>query len=554
MDAEADVLVGQPPMFTTDAASELAERGLGLVGAATALGSERDQGFMIIGDDGPLGVLKISNTNEDAAILDMETRAALHVLAVDPSLPIAPPIPVLAADPATFNIRVPGPTGALHFVRANGFVPGRASVDPNELDGNALFGHGVTLARLGRAMRSFFHPSAARTLLWDVQHASALRPMTGAIEDQHRSLVEDVLDRFETFVEPRWPRLRSQVIHGDVTLDNALVDEQGRISGIVDWGDMSFSALVCDLTSALESLLAGRDRDHVIPLAMRFIDGYRSITWLEPDELAGLPDLLCARLVTVAVLFSWQTQRQPDNDYLRRWETTLWPFLGYLVEDGRDRLQARLRVLEEIDDPTLVARRRRVFGPALAPLTYDRPLHLVRGDGVWLFDADGGRYLDCYNNVPVVGHGHPRVADAIARQSRRLNTNMRYLYGPAIELGERLIASMPGGSGLDTVLLVNSGSEANDTAWRLATAWTRARGGLATRHAYHGVTQAITALSPEEWRGDSRPSHVELFDPPRPGSAETDAVAAADDLLEATQRLRERDLAPAVTILDGGFT
>jgi 4-aminobutyrate aminotransferase-like enzyme/Ser/Thr protein kinase RdoA (MazF antagonist) len=554
LNAQRDVLLGEPPTFTAEAASELAARWFGLIGAATPLGSERDQGFLIVGGDGPVGVLKISNTNEDAAILDMETRAALHVRAVDPSIPVAPPLPLLASHPVAYTTQVAGPTGSSHFIRANGFVPGRSSVDANELDGDAVFEHGVTIARLGRALRSFFHPAAARVLLWDVQHALALRPMTGAIDPAHRSLVVAVLDRFETFVVPQWPQLRSQVIHGDVTLDNALVDERGRISGIVDWGDMSFSALVCDLTSALESLLAGRDQDQVVSLAMRFIDGYRSITSLEPNELVVLPDLLCARLVTVAVLFSWQSERHPANEYLRGWETTLWPLLEYLRDEGCARLRGRLRVTDEAPDPGLAVRRARAFGPALAPLTYDRPLHLVRGDGVWLYDADGAQYLDCYNNVPVVGHGHPRVTDAIARQSRLLNTNMRYLSGPAIELAERLVTSMPAGSGLDTVLLMNSGSEANDTAWRLATVWAEAEGGLATRHAYHGMTKAITDLSPEEWRGESRPAHVELFDPPPTGLPETDAVAAANELIRASDRLQERGLSPAVTFVDGGFT
>lgn len=118
-----------------------------------------------------------------------------------------------------------------------------------------------------------------------------------------------------------------------------------------------------------------------------------------------------------------------------------------------------------------------MFGSALSPLTYGRPLHLVRGEGVWLFDADGRRYLDVYNNVPVVGHCHPRVAEAIARHARTLNTNMRYLHEAAIELGERLVATMPEGSGLDAVMLVNSGSEANDLAWRLATTVTGHAGG-----------------------------------------------------------------------------
>src|SRR5947207_4060550 len=140
---DADVLLGKPPAFTDEAASELAEKWFGLVGAATSLGSERDQGFLIVGDGGPAGVLKISNANERLEILDMETRAALHVRTVDPSLPVAPPIPLLASDPATYVAEVTGPTGATHLVRANGFVPGRASVDATELDGDALFDHGV---------------------------------------------------------------------------------------------------------------------------------------------------------------------------------------------------------------------------------------------------------------------------------------------------------------------------------------------------------------------------------------------------------------------------
>ena len=95
-------------------------------------------------------------------------------------------------------------------------------------------------------------------------------------------------------------------------------------------------------------------------------------------------------------------------------------------------------------------------------------MHVSRGEGVWLFEADGRRVLDAYNNVPVVGHCHPRVTEAVVRQTRALNTHARYLYEPLIELGERLIASMPPDLGLDTIMLVNSGSEANDVAWRIA--------------------------------------------------------------------------------------
>ena len=555
-----DVLRGEPPAFTREAASALAARWFGLVGVAVPLGSERDQGFMIRSADGPVGVLKISNASESPAVVDMETAAALHVLAVDPTIPVSAPLPVAGADPATgpgsFATTVVGPGGAEHLVRGCTFLPGAASIDPLRLDGDALYDYGAMVARLGRAMRSFFHPSAGRVLLWDVQHASSLRPMADAIDDPaHRELVDRVLDRFEAEVRPAWPSLRSQVIHGDMTLYNALVDERGRITGIIDWGDMSHSALVCDLSSCLESLLAGRVPPEVVPLAMRFVDGYRSVTPLEPEELQVLPDLLCVRLVTVAVLFGWRAKRHPDNRYLRGWEERLWPLLSYLDGQGRDLLEARLRAgARRMGEADLIARRTRAFGPALSPLTYDRPLHLVRGDGVWLYDAEGSRYLDCYNNVPVVGHCHPRVSDAITRQARLLNTNMRYLHDAAVELAERIVAGMPAGSGLDTVLFVNSGSEANDTAWRLATAWSGAGGGLVTRYAYHGVTQAIADMSPEEWRGGYRPQQVELFDPLDVSRDATPPEDAADDLLRASERLQERGLLPAATLVDGGFT
>ena len=129
----------------------------------------------------------------------------------------------------------------------------------------------------------------------------------------------------------------------------------------------------------------------------------------------------------------------------------------------------------------LAKRRRQALGSAITALTYSEPLHVQRGEGPWLFDADGRRLLDAYNNVPVVGHCHPRVTEAVVRQTRTLNTHARYLYEPLIELAERLIAAMPDGSGLDTVVVVNSGSEANDLAWRIARACTGGSGALVTR-------------------------------------------------------------------------
>jgi 4-aminobutyrate aminotransferase-like enzyme len=183
-----------------------------------------------------------------------------------------------------------------------------------------------------------------------------------------------------------------------------------------------------------------------------------------------------------------------------------------------------------------------VLGSALTGLTYRNPVHVVRGEGVWLFDANGRRYLDAYNNVPIVGHCHPRVTEAVVRQTRLLNTHSRYLYEPLVELAERLVASMPPETGLDAVMLVNSGSEANDLAWRLATTATGHSGAIVTEFAYHGVTSAVADFSPEEWPQGFGPEHVETITPFGRGMA------------AAVEKLDARGHGVAATYLDCGFT
>ena len=169
---------------------------------------------------------------------------------------------------------------------------------------------------------------------------------------------------------------------------------------------------------------------------------------------------------------------------------------------GRGRAAAgrRHRAASDVDAASLLDRRGRVLGPAIESLSYTEPIRMASASGTWMTDEHGRRYLDAYNNVPCVGHAHPRVTSAIARQSRLLNTNMRYLHGSAIELAERLVATCP--PSLDTVFFVNSGSEANDLAWRLATHATGHTGGVCTAFAYHGISHAIAPLSPESLPAD----------------------------------------------------
>jgi 4-aminobutyrate aminotransferase-like enzyme len=194
----------------------------------------------------------------------------------------------------------------------------------------------------------------------------------------------------------------------------------------------------------------------------------------------------------------------------------------------------------------LIRRRGEVFGPAAEPLTYDEPLLAHHASGVWIYDANGDRFLDAYNNVPCVGHAHPRVSEAIARQSRLVNTHLRYLHPTAIELAERLLATCP--AQLDTVLFVNSGSEANDLAWRLANHVTGRRGALCTHFAYHGISEAIAPMSPEVLYKEQHSDHVERW---HPADAYRGEHLDASQFIEALARLEAKGLPPAAVMLDG---
>ena len=140
----------------------------------------------------------------------------------------------------------------------------------------------------------------------------------------------------------------------------------------------------------------------------------------------------------------------------------------------------------------LIKDRARLMGPNVATF-YDDPVHFVKGDGVWLWDADGRKYLDCYNNVPHVGHCNPRVVDAIHRQASTLNTHTRYLHDGILDYIERLTATMH--QSLNSAIVTCTGSEANDIALRMAEAVTDKRGIIASDATYHGNTSLVSQLS-----------------------------------------------------------
>lgn len=205
------------------------------------------------------------------------------------------------------------------------------------------------------------------------------------------------------------------------------------------------------------------------------------------------------------------------------------------------------------DEKRLIARREKVLGPAYR-LFYERPVHIVRGEGIWLYDAAGRKYLDAYNNVASMGHCHPRVVEAITRQTSVLNTHTRYLHEGILDYAERLVSTFP--AHLGQVMFTCTGSEANDLAVRIARQYTGGTGVIVSSLAYHGLTSAVAEFSPS--LGEFVPLGPHVRAVPAPDSyrfteeeARTrfgrDVQAAIDDLLR-------HGIKPSMLIVDSIFS
>lgn len=485
----------------------------GIDGALAPLDSERDQNFHVTAAAGAF-TLKIHNAHEPASAVAFQTALLRHVAAHAPDLPLPRIVPAVdGADVAAID----GPTGERHLARLVTYLPGvlMAHAPPHPA---TLPDLGRVLGRLDAVLGSLGHPGAFRDFDWHVAQTLRARGRLAAVRDaERRRLLAFWLDVFEARVSPALPHLRHSVVHNDANDWNVLVDPStGAISGLIDFGDATFAPTIAELAIACAyAMLAGDDPAARIAALAR---GYHDACPLTSAEAALLPDLIAARLA-VSVSISALRHETSDDPYLFVSEAPAWNALAWLADEGAARIASDLARLVGVDaslpprvaSADLAAARRTLLGKNLS-LSYREPLHIVGGDDVWLVAADGRRYLDCYNNVAHVGHCHPRVVAALSAQARRLNTNTRYLHENVLAYAERLKATLP--EGLDTFFFVNSGSEANDLALRIARTATGRQPIAVLDWAYHGHTQALIEISPYKYKrrgGPGRlPSVIEL--------------------------------------------
>jgi 4-aminobutyrate aminotransferase-like enzyme len=201
------------------------------------------------------------------------------------------------------------------------------------------------------------------------------------------------------------------------------------------------------------------------------------------------------------------------------------------------------------EEAALIERRRRVLGPAYR-LFYAHPVHVVRGEGVWLYGPDDTAYLDAYNNVASVGHCHPHVVAALARQAGTLNTHTRYVTDGILDYAERLVATMP--AEIANIMFTCTGSEANDLALRVAKAATGGTGVIVTQNAYHGVTDVLAHMSPSLGAGAPIGETVRVV--PAPTSADASGEGFAQGVKAAIADMAAHGIRPSALLVDTIFS
>jgi 4-aminobutyrate aminotransferase-like enzyme/Ser/Thr protein kinase RdoA (MazF antagonist) len=485
------------PSLTVEDARRLSTEFFGVEGTIRPLPSYIDQNFLVECGERDAWVLKVANGSEEEPILDLENRAMERLAQAEPG--IAPRIRTSMSGREIEAIEL---RGSRHLIRLVSYLPGPLLADATGVARRTWESLGEALGRVDRALEGFSHPAMKRWLRWDLAHAEWVIGRDELFKAaRRRHLVQRFGLQFLGDVKRVLPNLPQTVVYNDANNRNITVQDGAtgtRVQGFFDFGDIVYTARVFEV--AVACAYAILDQHDPLQVMGALVRGYHSVLPLTDGEFRAVFPSMCMRLVLSVTISAQDAKQEPENDYIRVSEDSAWQTLDRLSEVEPTEVETALRHScgEHRSEPgglpqdRILALRRRYLSPSLS-LSYRKPIEIVRGRMQYLFDSDGRCYLDCVNNVCHVGHCHPKVVEAAQRQIELLNTNTRYLHENIVRYAERLLALIP--DPLNVCFVVNSGSEANELAVRLARTYTGRYDIIAIKAGYHGNTSTLIDLS-----------------------------------------------------------
>ena len=370
---------------------------------------------------------------------------------------------------------------------------------------------GRFVATVDQALDDFQHAGAYRYLIWDLAQGYGVCQTKKHLLDNdhggdHGELINYFLNLYKSSnYASAIAQLPQGIIHNDANDMNLLIDHKQhptKVTGLIDFGDMVHSHVINDL--AITAAYALMNQPDPLEVLKTLVAGYHQVRPLSDIELEVLFSLVALRLCVSVCNSAEAIAAAPDNEYLSVSAQPAWALLRQLRLLNPYAVLCQLRLACGLDvdagkeKDEIIAYRKKHLGKTLS-LSYQSPLKIVRGQGAYLYDEEGNGYLDMVNNVCHVGHCHPRVVAAGQAQLAKLNTNTRYLHDNLVNYADQLLATMP--DELSVCMLVNSGSEANELAFRLARCFTRSKELLVVDGAYHGNTNACIEASPYKFDG-----------------------------------------------------
>ena len=372
---------------------------------------------------------------------------------------------------------------------------------------------GGYLAKLDAALMDFDHIAfRAKKSNWDLQYILQNKSLTKHISStRKRSWVTYFFQQYEQHVFPILDELRTGCIHGDFNEWNILVDKN-KVTGIIDFGDACHTQLINEL--AIAATYVAYLSEHSLEFMEVLIKSYHDVFPLEEKEVSVLYWLVAMRLCTSVCNSAYTKDSNPENAYASVSEEKAWNLLEKWMRLGPKKVENHFRSAlgfpkKDTSSVEKTLNHRHQHLSKILSVSYQKPILMERAAFQYMFDAEGNSFLDAYNNIPHVGHQHPKVVEAAQKQMTLLNTNTRYLYPQLSKYAERLLEKFP--KPLAKVFFVNSGSAASDLAIRLAKAHTGHQNLLVMEHGYHGNTQIGIDISDYKFsntKGQGQAAHI----------------------------------------------
>lgn len=475
-----------------------------LQGEIQLLDSYIDQNFLLETSEKEKFVFKIANRTDSLDFLKA-TQEVMTILSSDNEK---------AACPKIINnihkdkiVHLLDSNKDTYFAWMISFIPGKLFAKVENHSDELLSNLGSFIGNLDSTLQNYFNPSFHKYLDWDLRNALDAEPFLSYIPNaSDKNIAAYFLNLFRTFVIPNFSKLRMSVIHNDPNDYNLFVTEdQKNISGIIDFGDMVHSYTVNNLAIAISYAVFGKE--DILEKASIILNGYHKVYPLTEIEVEMLYYLIGARMAVTVCMAAHKASLNPKNDYFQISAQPAWDALRKMVKinpdyashkfketiDPKGKQNRKQRTKEE-----LIELRKKNLSQSLS-VSYNTPLKINRGFMQYLYEEDESAYLDTVNNVCHVGHAHPDVVKAGQNQMAILNTNTRYLHETIIEYAQELLATFP--DKLEVAFFVNSGSEANELAIRMARTFTKSKEIAVLDHAYHGNTNGNIEISPYKFNG-----------------------------------------------------